>query len=186
MWLQPVSPSQLLMEPLAVLCSAFKKHLQSLWISKSLEILNAFGCHTQNLEFKGDFLYVLQDYLGTSIWIRSSCSMQIKNLQVSAVLLVLQVLLSLCCVRIIWPFLSCQLNVTQCLQLLYESWVLDICAIGTYREVKWAVFSHFLFFSVDLADPSGVSLSWKTQSLRQAKGKKMRILLMTFQRCKIL
>lgn len=118
-------PFSALLEPLAVLCSAFKKHLQSLWISKSLEMLDAFGCHTRNLEFKGDFLYVLQDYLGTSIWIRSSCSMQIKNLQVSAILLVLQVLLVLCCVRIIWPFLSCQLNVTQCLQLLYESWVLD-------------------------------------------------------------
>lgn len=153
---------------------------------KSLEMLNAFGHHTRNFEFKADFLYVLQDYLGTSIWIRSSCSMQIKNLQVSAVLLVLQVLLVLCCVRIIWPFLSCQLNVTQCLQLLCESWVLDnICAkvsaIGTYREVKWAVlFSRFLCFCVYLADRRGVSLSWKTHSLRQAKGKKVCILQMIF------
>lgn len=154
MWLQPGRPSHLLLELLAVLCSAFKKKPSvSLWISESLETLHAFGCQTRNFEFKANFVYVLQDYLGTSVWIRSSCSMQIKTLQVSAVLLVLQVLLVSCCVRRIWPFLSCQLNVTQCLQLLYESWVLhNICAmasaIGTHREVKRDVlFSHSCVFT---------------------------------------
>lgn len=167
-----------------VLC--FQKNLQSVYgYQKVWKCLMLLGAKPGILSLKQTSLCFVR-LLGYMYLNQKFISYANKKLQVSAVLLVLPVLLVSCCVRIIWSFLSCQLNVTQCLQLLCESWVLDnICAmvsaIGTYREVKWAVlFSHFLFFCVYLAYPRGVGLSWKTHSLRQAKGKKMHILQMTF------